>query len=118
MRRLVLKSNLCFGDHCVMEMSLHSLHLQFPKEYITAVDIGQKDLFNNHPFISKSITGDVIEMHYNLVHKSNQIANSFADGYVNHLAEALDIPLKLQVNRPHLYLNETEKKKYKEFGKY
>jgi ADP-heptose:LPS heptosyltransferase len=101
-----------------MEMALHSLHMQFPKQYITAIDIPQKDLFDFHPLISRSNSGDVIEMQYPLVHKSNQIANSFVAGYIDYLGQKLDIPLKLQVNKPHLYLNEEEKKKYKELGKY
>ena len=55
MKRIILKSKLCLGDHLVMEMALRSLHIQCPKEFITAVDIPQKDLFNNHPLISKRI---------------------------------------------------------------
>ena len=118
MRRIILKSKLCIGDHLVMEMALRSLHIQFPKQYITAIDIPQKELFNNHPLISGSNTGDIIEMHYTQVNRSNQVANSFADGYCIYLGEQLGIDLKLQTNKPNVYLTDLEKKKYKELGKY
>ncbi len=113
LERITIKSGLSLGDHIVMLMAIESLHIQFPKQYITATDIPQKDLYNNHPAISKSKVGDVIEMHYPLVHKSNQISNNFADGYCDYLGGQLGIPLKLQVNHAHLYLSEQEKNKYK-----
>jgi ADP-heptose:LPS heptosyltransferase len=119
MERITFKSELALGDHIVLLQVIESLHIQFPKKYITGLQIPQKELWRNHPAISAiSKEARIITTHYPLVQKSNQIANTFADAYANYIGEQLNIPLTIQNNHANLYLTDAEKKKYKNIGKY
>lgn len=112
MERIKLISDLSLGDHVVMLAAIESLHLQYPKQYITGVKIPQMELYKGHPAISPGPNGKDIKLHYPDVHKSNQVANSFLDGYCHYLGKELGVELQPQVNHSHLYLDEKEKKKF------
>jgi len=103
-----------------MGMAIQSLHYQFPNEYEIYVDIPQKEIFENNPFIKNSPfeSGEVIEMNYPLIHRSGRIAYCFAESYVQYIGEKLNIPLRLQCNKCDIFLTGEEQKKYSNFKPY
>ena len=115
-----LKTELPFGDCVVMTAAIHSLHIQFPNQYKTGVDTNHNDLFLNNPHISADALDKfkTIEMNYDSIHRSNSVSCNFINGYVDDLAQQLNIPLKLQTDKPHLYLTQDEKDKYKDMAPY
>jgi hypothetical protein len=121
LKKIILKSGLCIGDHLIMGMAIQSLHYQLPKEYETYVDIPQKEIFENNPFIKNAPpfeSGEVIKMNYPLIHRSGRISYCFAESYVQYLGEKLNIPLRLQCNKCDLFLTDEEKNKYTNFKPY
>lgn len=110
--RLILACHLCPGDVMTLTAAVESLHRQFPGEYETDVRTSAREIWEHNPRITK-ISVDpgvrVIDMHYPSIGYSNQVQCSFLDGYTRFLGEQLEIPLRLQVNRPCVYLSENEK---------
>lgn len=111
-KKLLLRSKLSPGDATVFTAAIYSLHTQYPGEYMTDVETCSSEIWENNPHISTlSIADpevDVHDVHYSLVHKSNEILTPFINGYVQGLSEVIERPLQLQTNRPHLYLSEDE----------
>lgn len=108
MQQLKLKSLLSPGDALAMTSAIYSLHQQYPGEYETDVETSAMEIWENNPDITKLEDTSPTELHYPLVHKSNQILTTFLNGYVQGLADVIQRPLQLQTNRPHLYLTENE----------
>lgn len=112
MRKITLSSGLPLGDIVVLTAAIHSLHRQFPNQYETATKTQHQDVFKHNPNVVKHTKEhEIIKVNYPSIHKCNDISNMFLNGYVDDLATSLDIPLKLQTNRPHLYLTDEEKAK-------
>ncbi len=120
--KLLLKSNLSPGDALVLTAAIHSLHTTYPDEYITDVRTAAMQIWENNPFITKLEDNDPEllplldtngnNLHYDLVHQSNQRLNNFIHGYVNGLSKIIDRPLELQINRPLLYLTKQESEEW------
>jgi len=110
-----LKTELPPGDCLTLTAAIYSLHKQFPNLYKTSVETKHNEVFKNNPNISKKDETYVdIEANYPSVHRCNQVSSCFINGYTEDLATQLEIPLKLQTNRPHLYLTDEEKNKYQD----
>jgi len=92
-----------------MSAALECLHKQYPGQYVTAVETSCNAIYENNPHVIKLTTGDVLKMQYPLIHKSNQRPVHFIQGYVDFLADKLDIRLACAVNRPYIYLSDKEK---------
>ena len=115
-RRLLIKNPLSPGDILVMSAAIESLHRQFPGQYITAVDCPCPAIWEHNPWIfpfedlkSTSENFEAFPTHYPAVHESDQRAIHFMQAYVEWFGDKLKIPLRLQVNRPHLYLSKDER---------
>lgn len=110
MRKLLLKSVLSPGDAVVMTAAIKSLHVTYPSEYLTAVETSTNEIWENNPLICKPEEDfEKVDLHYELIHQSNQISNSFMQAYVDGLSKVIDRPLILKTYKPDLYLNDQEK---------
>lgn len=109
---LLLKIDLPPGDCVVMSAAIQSLHIQYPGRFTTQVRSKHDAIFLNNPYVQPNVSNaknlQVVKMHYPLIDKSNQIPVCYLHGFVAHLASEIGFPLKLQTNRPHLYLNDNE----------
>lgn len=113
----MIKNPLAPGDILVMSAAIESLHQQFPGQYITAVDCPVSAIWEHNPWVIPSYDHDLVcrdfepfPAHYPAVKQSDRRAIHFMQAYVEWFADRLKIPLRLQVNRPHLYLSHDERK--------
>jgi ADP-heptose:LPS heptosyltransferase len=110
-RKIILRCFLSPGDILTLTAAIKSLHDFYPGHYLTDVRTACDALFENNPYITKLDEGEaeVIDMHYDLVNRSNQVPNCFLRGYTDYLGKRLGIPLDLSSNRPHLWISDQEK---------
>lgn len=107
--RLRLHQWQCPGDLTVMTMAIESLHRQYPGQFVTDVKTNHNELFAHNPHVTTLVGGDVrdVPMHCNSINESH-IPHHFGESFCRTLGDALGLPLRLQTNRPHLYLSEAE----------
>jgi ADP-heptose:LPS heptosyltransferase len=114
-RKLILKCHLSPGDIAAMTASVYSLHKMHPGKFRVAVDTSCPAVWEYNPDVMSleeaNAEGgfETIQMHYNLIHQSNQRAVHFMDGYCDHLFHTLGVPVPLLTNRPMIYIAEQEK---------
>ncbi|OWK37890.1 glycosyltransferase family 9 protein [Fimbriiglobus ruber] len=103
-----------------MTAAVESLHRQFPGEYETSVHTTCQEIWENNPHIvPASDEGQAVAMHYPGIHESHMIRTGhFMTCFTDYLAGQINRPLKLQVNRPSLYLTDAEKNNKIIDGKY
>ena len=93
-----------------MTAAIDSLHRTHPGRYLTAVESPCPELFAHHPLIAPAGNGfERIDMEYPLIHQSNERPVHFLQGYCDHLAEKLGVPIQCIVNRPSLYFSDEER---------
>jgi ADP-heptose:LPS heptosyltransferase len=111
--KLMLYNNLCPGDNLAMTAAIECLHSQYPGRYLTDVDTFSQSIYDNNPWVTRLEMDDPEVVHlwttYPLVNKTNQTQWHFLHGYVDWFEEQLGIRLKLEVNRPYIYVAEEEK---------
>ena len=89
--------------------AIEALHSRYPGEFRTGVKSLHPAIFHNNPWVSKVENGEVIEMHYHSIQRSNQTSVAFINGYLEFLASTLALPIAPTHNRPVLYLEDKEK---------
>lgn len=112
--KLILRNPLSPGDCLVMTAALECLHQQHPGRYLTAVESTTPAVFEHNPYVMQPdddyrAKAELIQVHYPLIQHCNSRPVHFLQGYTEFLADKLDIPLQLTINRPCLYLTEQEK---------
>jgi ADP-heptose:LPS heptosyltransferase len=111
--KILLYNNLCPGDLLIMTGALEALHQQYPGRFLTDINCFHPDIYANNPHITKLNPKDPEVIHfwttYPLVNKTNGRPIHFLEGYVDWFRTQFDIDLVLDVNKPFIYLNETEK---------
>jgi len=110
--KLRLRCNLCPGDVLTLTAAVESLHAQFAGQFQTAVQTTCMEIWENNPHIATFADDDHVQdvdVHYPSINRSNQEARPFLGGYTDYLADRLEIPLRLSVNRPYLYLADDER---------
>ncbi len=69
------------------------LHTAYPGQYQTDVHTSAPALWENNPFLTRlrrrEAGVEILEMHYPLLHQSNQRPYHFLHGYVQYLEEQL-----------------------------
>lgn len=111
--RLVLHCRLSPGDVMTLTAAVESLHRQYPGRYVTDVRTPVPAIWEHNPHITpladRAPRVRHIEMHYPQIQRCNQTPVNFLSCYAEYLGEQLGLPLRLQTNRPHLYLSDEEK---------
>jgi ADP-heptose:LPS heptosyltransferase len=96
------------GDVLVMTAALESLHAAHPGRFATAVQTTADAIFENNPWIAP-IAGPTLHAHYPLIDYSTSRPVSFLQGYCDMIGLALNVPVPLITNRPHLYFTTSVK---------
>lgn len=112
-QQLVLKTSQAPGDTLAMTAAIYSLHVTYPGKFETAVESYWPDVFSHNPDVSQHLVPDGtgnripgatdLEMHYPAIHKSNDRAIHFLQGWCEFLGSALGLQVPLATNKPHLY---------------
>jgi ADP-heptose:LPS heptosyltransferase len=113
-KRLILKSSLSPGDIVMLTAAVRDLHRAHPQKFLTDVRTPCPQLWENNPYITPLDENDrrvsVIEMHYPLIHHSNNIPYHFIHGYVQFLEEQLNVRIPITEFKGDIHLNDREKR--------
>lgn len=113
MEKLILMNHLSPGDIAMLTACVRDLHLTYPGKYLTDVRTSCPDLWINNPYITKLDEKDMsvrkIQMHYPLIHRSNQVRKHFINGFREYLSQVLKINIKPGPFKPDIHLTEYEK---------
>lgn len=113
MRWIILRSFHSPGDILMLTAAMRDLHAAQPGQFQTDVRTSADALWLHNPHRTELREGDpgveVLDMHYPLIHQSNQRPYHFIHGYVQYLEEKLN--LRIPITRFHgdIHLTEDEK---------
>ena len=100
-RKLILRSFQSPGDVVMLTAAVRDLHLAHPGQFQTDVRTSADALWLHNPYITRLSEGqpgvECIEMHYPLIHDSNQRPYHFIHGYTQYLEQQLGV--RIPVNR-------------------
>jgi ADP-heptose:LPS heptosyltransferase len=112
-RRIVLRSLLSPGDIVMLTATIRDLHRAYPGEYQTDVRTVADALWENNPYITRldeNAPGvETIEMHYPLIHSSNQRPYHFIHGFTQYLEQILHRPIPVTEFKGDIHLSSLEK---------
>ena len=114
MRRLILRSFQSPGDVVMLTAAVRDLHAACPGQFLTDVRTSADGLWLHNPHITRLEEREsgvhVLDMHYPLIHQSNQRPYHFLHGYPQFLEEQLGV--RVPVTRFHgdVYMAEDEKR--------
>lgn len=113
MRRLILKSFQSPGDVLMLTAAVRDLHAAAPGRLITDVRTSCPALWENSPHLTPLREGEagveVLDMHYPLVHRSNQTPHHFLHGYAQYLEERLGLRVPVTRFKGDIHLSAEEK---------
>lgn len=93
MRRLILKSFQSPGDIVMLTAAVRDLHRAHPGQFQTDVRTSADGLWLHNPNLVPLKEGEAgvetLDMHYPLIHQSNQRPYHFIHGYVQFLEQKL-----------------------------
>lgn len=112
--KLILRCPLCPGDVMTMTAAVESLHRTYPDKFLTDVRTPTPEIWDCNPWITPIDDDDpaatIIDMSYTrYIVRSNRVPHNFLGCYTEWLGDVLGVPLRLQVNRPQLYLVDIER---------
>jgi hypothetical protein len=94
-QRLILRSFQSPGDILMLTAAVRDLHLAAPGRFQTDVRTSAPALWENNPHVTPLAESDkdvrTLEMHYPLIHQSNQRPHHFLEGYCHFLEEQLGL---------------------------
>lgn len=113
-RRLILRSFQSPGDIVMLTAAIRDLHRAQPGQFLTDVRTSCDALWENNPYLTRLSEGDpgveVHEMHYPLIHQSNQRPYHFLHGFPQYLEQILGISVPLTEFRGDVHLSAEERR--------
>ena len=76
-KKLLIRNFQSPGDILMLTAAIRDLHKTYPEQYLTNVETSAMELWENNPYIDKTINKDdsdveIIEAKYDLIHQSNE----------------------------------------------
>ena|GEM_PF-772516 len=112
MRKIILRSHQSPGDILMLTAAVRELHTAYPGQFQTDVRTSASDIWDHNPFITRLQEGlgvESIEMHYPLVHQSNQRPFHFIHAYTQYLEKQLGLPIPVTRFSGDIHLSAEEK---------
>jgi ADP-heptose:LPS heptosyltransferase len=113
MRQLVLRSHQSPGDILMLTAAVRDLHRRLKGDVAIDVRTSAPDLWLNNPYLTKldekSPGVQSIDMHYPLVHESNQRPYHFIHGYPQYLGQVLELDIPVTEFRGDVHLSPAER---------
>ncbi len=111
MRRLILRSFQSPGDVLMLTAAVRDLHAAAAGQFQTDVRTSCPALWENNPHLTPLREGgaEVLDMHYPLIHQSNQRPYHFLHGYVQYLEERLGLRIAVTRFGGDIHLSASEK---------
>lgn len=111
--KLILKNHQSPGDIVMLTACVRDLHKAHPGKFITDVRTSCASLWDNNPYITKLDENDkdvrVINMHYPLIHQSNEGAYHFIHAFHDYLGDILNIKIPVTKFWGDIHLSNSEK---------
>jgi len=112
-KRLILKSFQSPGDVVMFTAAVRDLHAACPGRFQTDVRSSADDLWLHNPHLTPldESSPDVlsVDMHYPLIHQSNQRPYHFIHGYHQYLEQQLGLRVPVTQYRGDIHLSEEER---------
>jgi hypothetical protein len=112
-RRLILRSLQSPGDILMLTAAVRDLHAAAPGQFQTDVRTSAPALWENNPHRTPLREGEVgveiLDMHYPLIHHSNQRPYHFLHGYPQYLEQHLGLRIPVTAFRGDVHLYAAER---------
>jgi ADP-heptose:LPS heptosyltransferase len=113
MRRLVLKSFQSPGDVLMLTAAVRDLHAAAPGQFQTDVRTSAAALWENNPHVTPlrvlDSSVEALDVHYPLIHHSNQRPYHFLHGYAQYLEQRLGVRVPVTAFQGDVHLSPQEK---------
>jgi ADP-heptose:LPS heptosyltransferase/SAM-dependent methyltransferase len=113
MRRLILRSFQSPGDVLMLTAAVRDLHAAAPGRFATDVRTACPALWENNPHLTPLREGEpgveLLDMHYPLVHQSNQRPYHFLHGYAQYLEDRLGLRVPVTRFKADVHLSARER---------
>ena len=122
MRRLILRTFQSPGDVVMLTAAVRDLHTAHPGQFQTDVRTSADALWEHNPHVTRLAEREpgveTLEMHYPLIHHSNQRPYHFIHGYAQFLEQQLGlrIPVSRFAGDVHLSTQEKSSHPLREHG--
>jgi len=95
----------------MLTAAVRDLHIAYPGRFLTDVRTSVPALWESNPYVTMLHEGDgeILDMHYPLINRSNQAPYHFIHGYVQDLEAKLDVRIPLSRFRGDIHLSSLEK---------
>ena len=111
--KLILKSFQSPGDVLMLTAAVRDLHQAHPGQFQTDVRTSADALWQNNPYLTRLQEGApgvrTLDMHYPLIHQSNQRPYHFIHGYVQYLEQQLNLRIPVTRFQGDIHLSSEEK---------
>ena len=115
MRQLILRSFQSPGDVVMLTAAVRDLHVAHPGQFQTDVRTSADALWEHNPHLTRLNEGmpgvEVLDMHYPLVHQSNQRPYHFLHGYSQYLEEQLGLRIPVAKFSGDIHLSPSERER-------
>jgi ADP-heptose:LPS heptosyltransferase len=113
MQKLILRNDQSPGDIVMLTAAVRDLHRTYPDRFVTDVRTEYPELWENNPFITPLREDEpgvqVIDCHYPLIHKSNELPYHFLHGFIEFLNQSLGLSIRPTAFRGDIHLSDKEK---------
>jgi len=112
-RRLIFRSFQSPGDILMLTAAVRDLHAAHPGRFETDIRTSADSLWDHNPHVTRLSETDptvqTIDMHYPLIHESNQRPYHFIHGYVQYLEQQLGVQIPLTRFHGDIHLSADER---------
>lgn len=113
MKKVIITNEQCPGDVMAITAAVESLHLAFPRKYLTDVRTTAWEIWQHNPHITDLCSDDpdvvTIKAEYPAIHKSNAEPITMIEAVTANIAEQLGVSMRCAINRPVIYLSDEER---------
>lgn len=114
MKKLILRNFQSPGDIVMLTAAVRDLHVCYPGRFLTDVRTPFPDLWEHNPHITPLRDDEpgveVLDCHYPLIDRINDVPYHFLHGFVEHLNEALGLQVQPTQFRGDLHLSDEERR--------
>jgi ADP-heptose:LPS heptosyltransferase len=113
MRKLVLRNFQSPGDTVMLTAAVRDLHRAHPGEFLTDVRTPSPALWEHNPYLTALSDDDpmveVVDCHYPLIHRSNDVPCHFLHGFAADLNERLGLRIRVTEFKGDIHLADEER---------
>ncbi len=113
MRKLILRNFQSPGDIVMLTAAVRDIHRAYPGEFLTDVRTSCPALWEHNPHVTPIADDEpgveVIDCHYPLIHRSNQVPCHFLHGFPAYLNERLGLSIRVTEFKGDIHISDGER---------